>query len=160
MSVRVHAGATRHVLLVGSVAIKVTRVGFISLIYTTYRYLFQRAEMEQRIRKYAQNRGLVSGIKRYLGKIILNGRHANIQEHRLSREYTEFPFARVLGIYCFGTILIMERGTPVSARDSLLFRQQFPNSEFRDVPRHTCLVNGEYKIIDYGNIDDLVALPN
>ena len=160
MFVCVRNGATRHVLLVGSVAIKVTRVGFISLIYSTYRYLFQRIEMEEKIKKYVRHRGLASGIKNYLGMIILYGRHANIQEHRLSIEYPELPFAKVLGIYCFGTILVMERGVPVSSEESLLFRQQFPNAEFRDMPHHTCLINGEFKIIDYGNIDDLVVLPN
>lgn len=159
MSVRICHGATRYVLLVGPLAIKVTRIGITNVICNTYTYIFKRANVADKVSKFTRGDSLLVGIRRYLSSLVLHGRRANIQEQRLSRDYPELPFAKVIGIYCYGTILLMERGSPVPAAQSAHFREQFPNSEFPDMPHHTCLVNGQMRIIDYGNADDLVVLP-
>jgi len=153
---RICSGASRRVLLVGNVAIKIARVNLLRVFKHVWWALFQKDTAQEKYEKYRASTPQ-QAVGNYLRNLALHGFQANRQEFRLSRDYPELPLARVFGMYLGGFVLVMERGEPAPPHMTYELRQRHWGGDL-NVPRHVCLFQGNPKFIDFGTPDALPFL--
>lgn len=145
----VTSGATRVVLLIGNVAIKVTRIGILRCVVYAVRGIrnptWARGMLEQQAGTKSPG-----GMLWYALTMPFAGIRANRQEFRISRLRLDLPIAPVYGMYLFGLILVMARGNPVSAQRSAALRKRFGGGDLEH-PYHVCDINGALCYVDYGH---------
>jgi hypothetical protein len=142
-------GYTRHVILVGNIAIKISRTGIIVTIQQVLHGILDPAWLRSRLSEHriTTHRALFHRIV----SILVGGVRANRQEHRLYTEHPELPIAPVHGLYLGGIILVMARGEPVSSRSSARLRKRYRAYGDLGEPYHVCRVRKRLCYIDYGH---------
>lgn len=150
-------GATRFVILVGSIAIKLPRLRLIWALMRLMQY-GSKGKVRSRLRTYGRN--TVHGGVRY----ILSGWVANWQEYRLWAS-TRNPLLVPTVFSFFGLINVQKRGEPVSDGKlrtnhpfPQLLRQMSPEGVADMVrPANFCLYESRVRLLDYGS-DEVFGL--
>lgn len=151
-------GSTRAALLIGNRAIKISRINIFRPILQAFKMCLPvHADWrENRMAKYSAGRSVVQALREYLISSVIPGFRASRQEYRLSRTHPEQPLAYVHGIYLWGFVLVMERGTPVPAFASEILRsrvREHGGDCDLDQPKHVCAFVDGLRFIDYGHPD-------
>lgn len=148
---RKRTGRSRRVLLLGDVAVKVARFGILRTLALLILALRKPSWAQERVR--AQHKETKRAISLSLLELFFGGVLANRREYRLYRDHPELPIAPVRAMYLWGLILVMERGNEVHEKESRSFRASFADGADLKLPYHTCRINGQLRIIDYGHLD-------
>lgn len=146
---QVTSGATRVVLLIGGVAIKIARVKILRCAAHAIRGIRNPTWARGMLEQHAGTKS-PGGMMQYALSMPFAGIRANRQEYRISRLRPDLPIAPVYGMYLFGLVLVMARGEPVSAQRSAALRKRFPDGDL-EKPDHVCDVNGALCYVDYGH---------
>lgn len=142
-------GMTRRTILVGDAAVKVARFGVLRTLTVLYRGMRKPSWARERVRARSQN--ATRAIFLSMLELFFGGVFANRREYALYRDHPELPIARVRGMYLFGIVLVMDRGSDVGEIESAAFRTTFSNFADLGIPQHTCRIRGQLAIIDYGH---------
>lgn len=142
-------GTTRFVLLIGTVAVKFSRIPLLLLIRRGLFWLKQGKFIERPRELYGS---LSVGIAKYL----LAGIMANSDEYRFYQEFPNLPLAPTLGSF-LGLVNIQVRGGVVDASElaDCPFRdiaEAHPKLDFFKAPRQFCRINGQIVLADYGDL--------
>ena len=149
---RITAGCTRVVFLVGDKAIKIPRLERgIVLVRQAYLSVFRRGWFKEKLAERTGKPGQI--LAKHVTGIAFEGILANRREYRAFRDHPELPIAPVRGMYLWGLVLVMDRGVNVGPRSSAHLRKRLKGWGDLAEPRHYCRVGGRVCIIDYGHPD-------
>lgn len=151
MNIQVRWGATRFVILIGPIAIKIARVKPLRSIYKLLLH-WQNGEIKKRLLDYADMP--INGGFQY----VLCGFISNLNEYALSRTGQHTVLVPTLFTF-FGIFNIQKRGEDVDPLE-LLFQNPF-EKDLKDMPElllvdmtraeNFCLYEGQICLADYGS---------
>lgn len=117
--------------------------------------LTRNRTLSEKVADYTDTGSFWRAVRNYLIQIPMHGARANLHERDAFGRLVDAPIAPVLGVYCFGLILVMPRGEEVSPEESLELRMCYQATDLRDRPDHVCRIDGELCFIDYGSPDEV-----